>query len=61
MKIMLILITIGKSAYIISDEAIKNGFIKEKVKNYNDINEFLADLHDLIKDDDIILIKGSRG
>lgn len=56
-----ILITIGKCANYIKDEAIKLGFNKNNIYSYNSNEEANRELDSIIKDGDIILLKASYG
>jgi len=56
-----LLITVGKYAHFIADEAVKNGFPKDKVFNTKNKNEALKVLREHLQENDVVLIKGSRG
>ncbi len=56
-----ILITAGGNSGYISEGAVESGMPADKVFHFNGKREAAAFLLNLIKDDDIILVKGSRG
>lgn len=56
-----ILLTIGSYSKYIADEAILKGFNKEKVIHFNSKKDCLCTLDEIIRDDDTVLVKASRG
>ena len=56
-----LLITIGPNSLYIKEEALKNGFPKEKIYSYNNCEEAINEINNIIKKDDIVLLKGSHG
>lgn len=56
-----ILITIGNSSKFISEEAIKNGFTKENCYHFQTKEEGIKNFSKILKDDDVVLVKASRG
>lgn len=56
-----ILFTIGDKSRFIAEEAIKKGMDKNNVLAYNDSLEAGRELQKMIREDDLILIKGSQG
>ena len=56
-----ILITIGNSSKYIYDEAIKEGFNKVNAYHFNTKEEFIKESKKILKDNDTILLKASRG
>ena len=55
-----LLLTIGKFANITADSATKTAKYNLQTKSFEDTASACNNLHDYIKDDDIILVKGSR-
>ena len=55
------LITLGEKSKYISDEALKNDFSEDKVFHFPDKNKIIEFLPGIIEENDIILVKGSRG
>ena len=55
------LITLGEEAKYISDEALKNNFPKSKTFYFLDKNKIIEFLLGIIKENDVVLVKGSRG
>lgn len=55
------LFTTGDLAMHISESAILNGFDKNLLIHFEDKNKLINHLKSIIKDDDLILVKGSRG
>lgn len=55
------LITVGDDSKKIEEEAINNGIKKEDTRHYNNVEEALKEIKDLILDNDVILIKASHG
>ncbi len=55
-----ILITVGNLASFIKDEALKNGFSSKNVYSFDKQEETYELLSNLLKKDDIVLIKGSH-
>lgn len=56
-----LLITVGKSSQIIAQEAIKLGYPKEQVFQTTNFQETTTLLKKTIKENDVILFKGSHG
>ena len=56
-----LLITIGKDSKFIKDEALSLGFNKEKTYHYNTKGEFFFESNKILKRNDAILVKASRG
>ncbi len=56
-----ILITIGSLAEYISDEAIKRGMTKDKVRHYLKRDEAINYINEIKRANDIILVKASHG
>jgi len=55
------LITFGEEAKYISDEALKNNFSKDKVFHFSEKDKIIEFIKEIIKQDDVVLVKGSRG
>ncbi|UCE98608.1 MAG: UDP-N-acetylmuramoyl-tripeptide--D-alanyl-D-alanine ligase [Planctomycetota bacterium] len=55
-----LLLAVGKFANITAEAAKKNAEYNLKIKSFKDTASACNNLHDYIKDDDIILVKGSR-
>ena len=56
-----ILITIGKDSKFISDEAKDNGLEKRCIYHFENKEEAIKNLDDIIKEKDVVLVKASRG
>jgi len=56
-----LLITVGDRAKFISDEARKAGMLEEKIIEYNHREEAMNDLENILRPNDLILVKGSQG
>ena len=56
-----ILITIGSESKYIREEAINNLFPKNKIYSYNNYQEALNKIQDILKENDIVLLKASHG
>ncbi|MBI2628047.1 MAG: UDP-N-acetylmuramoyl-tripeptide--D-alanyl-D-alanine ligase [Candidatus Niyogibacteria bacterium] len=56
-----ILLTVGPRGKFIAEEAGESGFNKENIYYFSDSRAAGKKLQDLIKEDDLILIKGSQG
>ena len=56
-----ILIAVGKDAFYILDEADNNGFNKENLYYFSNKESLMASLPSIIKKEDVILVKASRG
>ncbi len=56
-----VLITIGESSRFISDEAKKLGFDESNIHHFATKEETIKYLNDLIKNQDVVLVKASRG
>jgi UDP-N-acetylmuramoyl-tripeptide--D-alanyl-D-alanine ligase len=54
------LVTVGKRARWIAEEAILSGLAKSKVTELDDKDKAIKYLHELIGGGDVVLIKGSR-
>jgi UDP-N-acetylmuramoyl-tripeptide--D-alanyl-D-alanine ligase len=59
-KISNILITIGEKAKLISDSANRAGLEKENIFSFKDSEEAKKEIKDIVKKEDLILIKGSN-
>ena len=55
------LLLIGEYSKFIGDEAEKNGYKKENILYFNDKHELIDNLKNIMKEDDVILIKASNG
>ena len=55
-----LLITVGDRANFISDEARRAGMPEEKIIEYNYTDEVLEDIENILKPNDVILVKGSQ-
>lgn len=55
------LITVGKIAGLIGEEAIRRGMPKDRVKSCGHLEEAVAFLRGLAREQDTVLVKGSRG
>ena len=55
------LITLGEKAKYIFEEALKNNFPKDKALHFLDKNKIIEFLLEIIKENDVVLVKGSRG
>ena len=55
------LITVGELGEIIAQEAIKGGMPSSRVHALADNEEAIAYLNDIGREEDVILVKGSRG
>ena len=56
-----ILVCAGKNAKLIVDEALKNGIKKENIYYFEDKDEILGVLNNIVKTGDIVLFKASNG
>ncbi len=56
-----ILITVGNNAKYIKEEALNNNFNKDNIYSFDNYQETLENLPNIIKEKDIILIKASHG
>ncbi len=56
-----ILITIGNDSNYIKEEAINNSFPKDKIYSFNNYQESLKEIHNILKENDIVLLKASHG
>ena len=56
-----ILITVGNDSNYIKNMAIKNGLSKNSIYSYNDYHEASLHINNIIKENDIILLKASHG
>jgi len=55
-----LIFTVGGRARFIADEAIKSGFNKENVFEFDEPSAAALKLQEELKPEDIVLIKGSR-
>lgn len=55
------LVTIGDDSRKIEEEAIKNGVRKENTRHYADVDEAMKEVKDLIRENDVVLVKASHG
>lgn len=55
-----LLITVGESAGLIADSALKNGLLKSKIKTLSDAQAAAQLLETEIKEGDVVLFKGSQ-
>jgi UDP-N-acetylmuramoyl-tripeptide--D-alanyl-D-alanine ligase len=55
------LVTFGEKARYIFDEALKNNFSKNKIFRFFKKNQIIELLKEMIKENDVVLVKGSRG
>jgi len=55
------LITLGEEAKYIFDEALKNNFSKDKAFHFSDKNKIIEFIKEIIQENDVVLVKGSRG
>ena len=56
-----ILITIGNESRYIREETINNLFPKNKIYSYNNYQEALNKIQDILKENDIVLLKAFHG
>ena len=56
-----ILITVGKNSKFIGHEAVDKGLDTNNVYHFSTREEVIKNIHKIIKDNDVILVKGSRG
>lgn len=56
-----LLITIGKESKYIKEEALKNNFNNNKIYSYKDYEETIKNISNIVKKDDIVLLKASHG
>ena len=56
-----LLITIGEDSKFIGDEAISLGYNKDNVFHFNNKEDLFDKIDDILKQDDTILVKASRG
>lgn len=56
-----LLVTVGKASLYIKDEAIKKGFDKDKILSFDNCDHLLLKIDNIIKKDDVILVKSSHG
>ena len=61
MDVVSLLITVGKLGKLIGEEALGYGMPPKKVIQVEDNAQAIRRLQDLVQEDDIVLIKGSRG
>lgn len=55
-----ILITVGENSKYIKKSAITNNFPKDKIYSYNNYQELIPNLNNILKPNDIVLLKGSH-
>mgnify|MGYP001571484210 CR=1 FL=1 len=55
-----ILVTVGRAAKSIAESALKNGFKKSNLYEFNDVDEAKKPVESLLKKGDLILVKGSH-
>lgn len=55
------LVTVGCDCLYIKEEAINAGFLDSNIKSYNNYEELIKDIDNLIEKDDVILLKSSHG
>lgn len=55
------LVTIGDDAAKIAEEAVQNGFDVKRTLHFNDVDQALGKIKDMVSEKDIILIKASHG
>lgn len=55
------IICVGKDSRYIYDGAISNGIDRDKILYYNDLERLINDINRLVRADDTIIIKASRG
>ena len=55
-----VLITVGTAAKLIADSAIKEGFKKKNIYQFNDVDDAIKPVEEMIKKGDLILVKGSH-
>ena len=56
-----LLITVGPRAKFIADAALKKGMSPEKIRSFDGTDELVIEVLGLLKQGDLILVKGSRG
>ena len=56
-----ILVCAGENAKLIADEALENGMKKENIYYFEDKDEILEVLQNIVKTGDIVLFKASNG
>ena len=61
MDVVSVLITVGELGRLIGQEAVALELPAERVIHVEDNETAIAHLHDLIQENDIVLVKGSRG
>ncbi len=54
------LVTVGKLASLIGEEAVKWGMVKENFRSFSDSESASEFVEKIVKDGDVILVKGSR-
>jgi len=55
------LITIGDDATKIAEEAVNNGFDINKTLHFNDVDQSIGRIKDMVEEKDVILVKASHG
>ena len=55
-----VLITVGIAAKLIAESAVKEGFKKKNVYQFNDVDDAIKPIEEMIKKGDLILVKGSH-
>ncbi len=56
-----VLLCVGANSQFIAEGAKSKGFAEEKIKTFSDSNILANEINSIIKDNDLILVKGSRG
>lgn len=56
-----LLVTVGKEAQLINEEAVKSGFEANKSFHFTSNEEACLFLHDALKENDVVLVKASHG
>jgi UDP-N-acetylmuramoyl-tripeptide--D-alanyl-D-alanine ligase len=56
-----ILLSVGKNAQFYVNGAVSNGLLKDNAKSFKSNDEAIQYLNSIIRDGDVLLIKGSRG
>jgi UDP-N-acetylmuramoyl-tripeptide--D-alanyl-D-alanine ligase len=55
------LITFGEHARMIADAAIEAGMPASRIIRFDELNDIVAELQSTLKEDDVVLVKGSHG
>ena len=56
-----ILITVGNNSKYIKEEALNNKFNRKNIYSYNNYQEVIENINNILKENDIVLIKASHG